>query len=62
MLMLSLSLSQNKIWAGALVLWLWKETHVLKVEGLNPTTCILDGHFFHIFVVKIEMFVRKDRK
>ena len=30
---------------GALVLWLWEETHVLKVMGSNPSTCILDGNF-----------------
>ena len=25
---------------GALVLWLWEETHVLKVMGSNPSTCM----------------------
>ena len=25
-------------WVGALVYWLWEETHVLKMVGLNPST------------------------
>ena len=32
---------------GALVKWLWKETHVPKVVGSNPD---MDGHFLHLFV------------
>ena len=43
--------------AGALVKWLWEETHVLKVIGLNPSTIYWMDDFSHIFVVKIVMFV-----
>ena len=25
-----------QFWAGALVWWLWEETHILKVVGSNP--------------------------
>ena len=35
--------------AGALVKWLWEETHVPKVVGSNPgTICWMDMTFFHI--------------
>ena len=27
-----------QFWAGALVRWLWEETHILKVVGSNPST------------------------
>ena len=38
--------------AGALVKWLWEETHVPKVVSLNPGT-IYWMDFFHIlYVVK----------
>ena len=30
--------------------------------GFKSQCCILDGHFSHLFVVKIVMFVRKRRK
>ena len=42
--------------AGALVQWLWEETHVLKGRGFESQYCILDGHFPSIFAVKIVMF------
>ena len=32
--------------AGALVLWLWGETSILKIVGSNPSTIYLD--MFHI--------------
>ena len=36
-------------WAGALVLWLWEETHVPKVVGSNPCAGYwMDMTFFHI--------------
>ena len=31
-----------------------------ECHGFESQHCILDGHFSHIFVVKIVMFVRKD--
>ena len=35
--------------AGALVYWLWKETHILKVVDLNPGAVYwMDMPFFHI--------------
>ena len=35
--------------AGALVLWLWNQTHVLKVVGSNPGPMYwMDMTFFHI--------------
>ena len=34
--------------AGALVLWLWKETHIREVVGLNPST----GYWMDIFTQK----------
>ena len=30
--------NKKLFWAGALVYWLWEETHVLKVVGSNPST------------------------
>ena len=41
------------IWAGALVSWLWEETHIPKVVGSNPVTVYWMDIFSHIFVVKI---------
>ena len=43
--------------AGALVLWLWEETHVPKVVSLNPSTVYWMDIFSHLFVVKIVMCV-----
>ena len=43
--------------AGALVYWLWEETHVPKVVGSNPGTVYWMDIFSQIFVVKIVMFV-----
>ena len=48
--------------AGALVLWLWEETHVLKVAGSNVhpvygAAVYWMDIFSHIFVVKIVLFV-----
>ena len=40
---------------GALVKWLWEETHVPKVVGLNPGTIYWMDIFSHIIVVKIVM-------
>ena len=47
------TLKHTLLWAGVLVLWLWEE----KVMGSHPSNRILDGHFSHKFVVKIEIFV-----
>ena len=48
---------------GALVKWLWEETHVPKVVGSSPVTVFWIDIFSHIFVAKIVMmFVWKDRK
>ena len=38
------------IWAGALVKWLWEETHVLKVMSSNPVT-IYWTDIFHIYLL-----------
>ena len=41
-----------------MVFILWEETHAPEVVGSNPSTVPkLDGHFSHLFVVKIVMFV-----
>ena len=37
--------------------WLWEETHVPMIVGLNPNTVYWMDIFSHIFVVKIIMFV-----
>ena len=37
-------------WAGALVQWLWEETHVPKFVGWNPGAVNLDN-FFHIYLL-----------
>ena len=39
--------------AGALVWWLWEETHVLMVMDSNPSTAYWMDIFPHIFVVKL---------
>ena len=48
-------LEQNlaRLWAGALVWWLWEETHVLKVVCSNPSTVYWMDIFSNIFVAKI---------
>ena len=43
--------------AGALVLWLWEETHIPKVVGSNPGTLYWMDILSHISVVKIVLFV-----
>ena len=43
--------------AGALVLWLWEETHVPKVVSSNPGTIYRMDIFSHSFVAKIVMSV-----
>ena len=43
--------------AGALVLWFWKETPCSKGREFESRHHILDGHFSHLFVVKIVMSV-----
>ena len=40
------------IWAGAVVQWLWDETRNLIIVGLNPSTVLLDGHFFTLICGK----------
>ena len=45
------------VWAGALVQWLWEETHVVKVVGSNPGTIKWMDFFSHIFVVKIKLML-----
>ena len=47
--------------AGVLVKWLWEETHVLKVAGMNPCTTYWVDIFSHIFVVKFVMFFEKTK-
>ena len=37
-------------WAGALVYWLWEETHVLKVVGSNPSP-VYWMDIFHIYLM-----------
>ena len=46
---------------GALVWGLWEETYVLKVVGSNPSTIYWMDISSHTFVVKIVMFVGKDK-
>ena len=48
--------------AGALVLWLWEETHIPKVVGSNPGTLYWMDILSHISVVKIVLFVWKRPK
>ena len=48
--------------AGALVQWLWEETRILKVVGLNPGTIYWIGIFSHLFVLKIVIVCLKRRK
>ena len=45
------------IWAGAVVQWLWDETRNLIIVGLNPSTVLLDGHFFTLICGKNVLFV-----
>ena len=40
-----------------MVWWLWEETHVPKVVGLNPSTIYWMDIFSHLFAVKIVMLV-----
>ena len=47
------------LWAGALVLWLWEETHVPKVVSSNRDTVYWMDIFSHLFVVQIVMCVWK---
>ena len=47
---------------GALVLWLWEETHVPKILGSNPSTVCWMDIFSHIFVVRIVMFLFEKMK
>ena len=49
---------KKTFWAGALVWWLWEETHVPKVMGFNLGTVYWMDIFSHLFVVKtVMMFV-----
>ena len=50
-------LKPNEIWPGALVQWLWEETHVQKVVGLNPIIIYWMDIFFRFICCKIVMFV-----
>ena len=43
--------------AGALVKWLWEETHVSKAVSSNPGTIYRMDIFSHKFVVKFVMSV-----
>ena len=55
--------NNNKTWAGALVYWLWEETHVPKVvSSYHSTVRMLDGNFSHLFVVKFVMSFEKIKK
>ena len=40
-------------WAGALGLWLWEETQVLQVVGLNHSTVYWMDIFSHMFVTNV---------
>ena len=42
----------DSCWAGALVWWLWEETHVPKVVSSNPGTVNWMDIFSYLFVVK----------
>ena len=42
---------------GALVQWLWEETHVTKVVDSNPSAIKWMDIFSHLFAVKMVMFV-----
>ena len=44
---LSISYKLSMAWAGALVEWLWEETHMMKVVGSNPSA-IYWMDIFHI--------------
>ena len=48
--------------AGALVKWLWEETHVQKVVSLNPDTVYWMDICSHLFVVKITICVFEKTK
>ena len=50
-------LSHVKNSAGALVKWLWEETHVPKVVGSNPGTIYWVDIFSRLCVVKIVICV-----
>ena len=42
-----------KVWAGALVQWLWEETHIPKVVGSNPSAGYwMDMTFFTLICCK----------
>ena len=41
-------------------MWLWEETHGLKVVGLNPNTIYWMDILSRIFVVNMVMFVCED--
>ena len=52
-----------KSWLGALVQWLWEETHVPKVVGSNPGTVYWMAIFSqHIFVLKLIFFEKTENK
>ena len=42
---------------SSLVQWLWEQTHVTKVVGLNPSTVFWMDIFHLLFAVKIVVFV-----
>ena len=50
-------IKQPKIQGGSPGLVVMGETHVFEGRGFTSQYFILDGHFSHIFVVKIIMFV-----
>ena len=43
-------------WAGALVYWLWEETHILKVVGSNPSP-VYWMDIFHHFIISMQKIV-----
>ena len=53
--------TKNNMWAGALVNWLRKETHIRKVVSSNPSTGSRGKHFT-LICSKIVVFVLKDQK
>ena len=44
----------------ALVQWLWEETHVPQVMGLNPSIVYWMEIFSHLFVELVMVFACKD--
>ena len=46
-------------WAGALVKWLWEETHIMKVVGSNPSTMYRIDIFTYICCKYCNVYLQK---